>query len=320
MRALVTGAAGFAGCHLARALLADGCEVWGTLQPGHTAPGGVDGVRWLEMELTSSASIEAALAEARPERVYHLAAQASVGESFRDPLSTWEVNATGTLRLAEALGEGVRLLFVSSAEVYGVVPEEEQPIRESRRPHPTNPYAASKAAAEMAVLEAAHARGLHAVIARSFNHTGPGQDARFALAAFARQLAAIRAGSAPPVLRVGNLQARRDYLDVRDVVRAYLTLLDRGAPGGTCNVATGEAHSMAELVDLLVELSGTGARVEVDPARVRPLDVPLLSGDPSALRALGWAPEIPLRQTLAELLAHEAELCGGVRGAAAEAA
>jgi len=305
VRALVTGAAGFAGCHLVRALLADGCEVVGTLHPGHAAPAGVPGVRWVEMEITSSPSIAAALAAARPDRVYHLAGQASVGESLRDPLSTWEVNATGTLRLAEALGPGVRLLFVSSAEVYGVVPAGEQPIRESRRPHPTNPYAASKAAAEMAVLEAAHAHGTHAVIARSFSHAGPGQDPRFALAAFARQLAAIGAGAAEPVLRVGNLQARRDYLDVRDVARAYLTLLEHGAPSAVYNVATGEARSMAELVALMVELSGTGARVEVDPARVRPLDVPLLSGDPSALRALGWAPAVPLRQTLADLLAHE---------------
>jgi GDP-4-dehydro-6-deoxy-D-mannose reductase len=306
VRALVTGAAGFVGCHLARALRADGAEVFGTVQPGHAAPAGVEGVHWVEMELTSSPAVAAALDQARPERVYHLAAQASVGESFRDPLSTWEVNATGTLRLAEALGPGVRLLFVSSAEVYGIVPEAEQPIPETRRLHPTNPYAASKAAAEMAVLEAAHARGTHAVVARSFNHTGPGQDTRFALAAFARQLAAIRAGACEPVLRVGNLQARRDYLDVRDVARAYLTLLDAGAPGGVYNVSTGQPRSMAELVGEMVELSGTGARVEVDPARVRPLDVPLLSGDPSALRALGWAPAIPLRQTLADLLAHEA--------------
>jgi GDP-4-dehydro-6-deoxy-D-mannose reductase len=271
------------------------------------------------MEITSSPSIAAALAEARPDRVYHLAAQASVGESFRDPLSTWEVNATGTLRLAEALGAEVRLLFVSSAEVYGVVPAEEQPIPESRRPHPTNPYAASKAAAEMAVLEAAHAHGTHAVIARSFNHTGPGQDARFALAAFARQLAAIHAGAAAPVLRVGNLQARRDYLDVRDVARAYLTLLDAGAPGGVYNVSTGEAHTLAGLVETMIELSGTGACIEVDPARVRPLDVPLLSGDPAALHALGWAPAIPLRRTLADLLAHEVERAGGA-DAAPEAA
>ncbi|HKP75097.1 MAG TPA: GDP-mannose 4,6-dehydratase [Longimicrobiaceae bacterium] len=316
MRALVTGAAGFVGCHLVRALLAEGREVFGTLQSGHAPPSGCDGVRWVEMELASSASIEAALAEARPDRVYHLAAQASVGESLRDPLATWEVNATGTLRLAEAVRGSARLLFVSSAEVYGVVPDAAQPIRETTRLHPTNPYAASKAAAEMAVLEAAHAHGTHAVIARSFNHTGPGQDSRFALAAFARQLAAVRAGAAEPVLRVGNLGARRDYLDVRDVVRAYVMLLERGEPGHTYNVATGQAHSMAELVDLLVELSGTGARVEVDPARVRPLDVPLLSGDAGALRALGWAPEIPLRRTLAELLAHEAA-SGGMHAEAA---
>jgi GDP-4-dehydro-6-deoxy-D-mannose reductase len=320
VRALVTGAAGFAGCHLARALLAGGHEVFGTLQAGHAPPAGCDGVRWVEMELTSTPSIAAALAEARPERVYHLAAQASVGESLRDPLLTWEVNATGTLRLAEALGAGVRLLFVSSAEVYGVVPAEEQPIRETRRPHPTNPYAASKAAAEMAVLAAAHHHGTHAVIARSFNHTGPGQDTRFALAAFARQLAAIRLGAAAPVLRVGNLQARRDYLDVRDVARAYLTLLDAGAPGGVYNVATGQAHSMAELVETMIELSGTGARVEVDPDRVRPLDVPLLSGDPSALRALGWAPEVPLRRTLADLFAYELARAGDAHAAAPEAA
>ena len=310
MRALVTGAAGFVGCHLVRALLAEGREVFGTLQSGHAPPAGFAGVRWVEMELGSSASIAAALEAARPDRVYHLAAQASVGESLRDPLATWEVNATGTLRLAEAIRGSARLLFVSSAEVYGVVPEDAQPIRESTRLHPTNPYAASKAAAEMAVLEAAHAHGTHAVIARSFNHTGPGQDTRFALAAFARQLAAMHAGAAEPVLRVGNLTARRDYLDVRDVVRAYLILLERGEPGHTYNVATGQAHSMAELVDLLVDLSGTGAHVEVDPARVRPLDVPLLSGDAGALRALGWAPEIPLRRTLADLLAHEVQRSG----------
>lgn len=316
MRALVTGAAGFVGCHLARALLAAGHEVVGTLQPGHPEPQGLEGMRWVEMEITSSPSIADALEQARPERVYHLAGQASVGESLRDPLSTWEVNATGTLRLAEAIRGGARLLFVSSAEVYGVVPEGEQPIPEACPLHPTNPYAASKAAAEMAVLEAAHAHGTHAVIARSFNHTGPGQDTRFALAAFARQLAAIAAGAAEPVLRVGNLQARRDYLDVRDVARAYVTLLERGASGGVYNVAAGEPHTMAELVEMMIEISGTGARVEVDPARVRPIDVPLLSGDPSLLRELGWAPEVPLRKTLADLLAHEAKRAGGVHAEA----
>lgn len=302
----MTGAAGFAGCHLARALAGEGHEVWGTLQSGHAPPREPAGVRWVAMELTSPSSIARAMDEVRPERVFHLAAQASVADSFGDPAATWEVNATGTLRLVSALAAGARMLFVSSAEVYGVVADGEQPIREGTPPRPTNPYAASKAAAEMAVLEAAlgHA-GAHAVIARSFNHTGPGQDDRFALPAFARQLARIAAGMDEPVLRVGNLQARRDYLDVRDVVRAYLVLMERGVPGRVYNVASGQPHGMDALVEMLVGLSGTGARVEADPARFRAVDVPLLSGDASALRALGWEPRIALRQTLADLLGHE---------------
>jgi GDP-4-dehydro-6-deoxy-D-mannose reductase len=305
VRALVTGAAGFVGGHLVRALLAEGCEVHATLQPGHPVPAAAEAAHWVEMELTSASSVSHALRQSQPERVFHLAAQASVGDSYRDPLATWEVNATGTLRLAEALPAGARMLFVSSAEVYGPVSEAEQPIGENRPLRPTNPYAASKAAAEMAVSEVAHSRGAHLVIARSFNHTGPGQDARFALPAFALQLAAIRAGTQPPLLRVGNLEARRDFLDVRDVVDAYRILLERGQSGRAYNVASGQAHSMAELLEVLVELSGTGARVETDPARVRPLDLPLLCGDPGALRALGWSPRYSLRDALRELLAAQ---------------
>lgn len=306
MRVLVTGAAGFVGAYLARALLADGHEVWGTLQEGCSPPPALPQVRWMPMELTSAEAVARVMGEVRPERVFHLAAQSSVKESFGHPEATWEANATGTLRLVAALQPGARMLFVSSAEVYGAVPEAEQPISERAPLRPASPYAASKAAAEMAVVEAAlgHA-GAHTVIARSFTHTGPGQDARFALAGFARQLARIAAGLAEPVLRVGNLRVRRDYLDVRDVVRAYLLLIERGAPGHAYNVASGQPNGLDELVRMLVELSGTGARVEVDPALVRPVDVALLSGDSTALRALGWEPAIPLRQTLADLLAHE---------------
>jgi len=304
VRVLVTGAGGFVGGHLVRALLADGHRVFAAGQAGHTLPPSTEEVRWLALELTSPESLARAMDEARPEAVFHLAAQASVGESFADPLGTWETNATGTLRLVHALPEGARLLFVSSAEVYGVVPEAEQPIAETRALRPTNPYAASKAAAEMAVVEAA-ARGCHAVITRSFNHTGPGHDPRFALASFARQLAAVRAGEAEPTLRVGNLEARRDYLDVRDVTAAYRLLLERGVPGEAYNVSTGVARSMRELVETMIDVSGTGARLEVDPERVRPVDVPLLQGDPSKLRALGWEPAIPIRQTLSDLLDAE---------------
>ena len=301
MRALVTGAGGFVGGWLLRELRSRGATVYaGSLEGTAGGADTTEDVEWLALDVTSTVSVRAAMERAAPEAVFHLAGQSSVGDSFADPLGTWEVNATGTLRVAEALPPGARLLLAGSAEVYGPVAEAEQPIGEDRPLRPQNPYAASKAAAEMAALQAG-ARA-EVVVARSFNHTGPGQDARFALASFAGQLAAIRRGEAEPVLRVGNLSARRDLLDVRDVVRAYLRLVEAGRPGEVYNVASGEARSIREAVETLVELSGTDARIEVDPARVRPVDVPLLCGDARRLRGLGWEPRIPFRRTLEDLL------------------
>lgn len=305
MRALVTGAGGFVGGYLVRALAADGVEVFAGSLEGAPPAGDPAGARWLPLDVTSAASVRAAVDEARPDAVFHLAGQASVGGSFEDPVGTWDANATGTLRMVEALRPGTRLVLAGSAEVYGVVPEAEQPIREERPLRPSNPYAASKAAAEMACVGVAAARGVEAVVARAFNHTGPGQDARFALPSWARQLAAIRAGEAEPVLRVGNLEARRDLLDVRDVVRAYRRLAEAGAAGTAYNVCSGSALTMREVLDALVVTSGAELTVEVDPARVRPVDVPLLMGDAGRINALGWSPEIPLRRTLADLLAAE---------------
>lgn len=313
VRTLITGAGGFAGQHLIRDLLDQGGQVFGGTLGGGEPCGGVLSqaeiarVSWLPLDVTSDGSVAEALEQARPNRVFHLAAQSSVGASFADPLATWNANATGTARLLYATARlpqrKLRVLVVSSAEVYGAVPEAEQPIPEQRSPVPINPYAASKAAAEMIALQVATTHGVEVVIARSFTHTGPGQDERFALAGFAEQLVRMHKGLTEPVLRVGNLSARRDYLDVRDAVRAYQRLLDFGANGTVYNVCSGEAHELADLVETLVTLSGTGARIQVDPDRFRPADIPLLCGDPQRIRALGWSPAIPLQETLSDLLA-----------------
>lgn len=313
MRVLVTGAAGFVGQHLIRHLLEEGCSVFGGTQGGEPprestlSEQELRRVRWLPLDVTADDSVSSVVRESAPDRVYHLAGQSSVADSFSRPLDTWDVNATGTLRLlcslAELTGSGTRVLLASSAEVYGKVPEAEQPIPEDRPLRPASPYAASKAAAEMAARQASATRGPQVVVARSFTHTGPGQDRRFALPSFAHQLAEVRAGRCEPVLHVGNLAVRRDILDVRDVVRAYRCLVERGQAGEAYNVCSGEAHELDRTVEQMIELSETGTRIEVDPERFRPIDLPLLVGDGSRLRALGWAPEIPLRQTLRDLVA-----------------
>lgn len=313
MRVLVTGSTGFVGQHLLRELLRSGHALYGgTLdgaEPERTTLSYAERgeVSWVPLDVTSDTSIGAVIERTRPEWIFHLAAQSSVRVSFAQPLATWEVNATGTLRLLEQLEQlfpdQARVLVVSSAEVYGPVPETEQPISEDRLLAPATPYGASKAAAEMAALQA-NARGnVRVVIARSFNHIGPGQAEQFALAGFARQIVQMRQGAAERVLRVGNLAVRRDLLDVRDVARAYVRLMENGSPGMVYNVCSGQAYSLQALVEELVQLSGTNAAIEVDPTRLRAVDLPLLVGEGSRVRSLGWRPEVPLRQTLKDLLA-----------------
>lgn len=313
MRVLVTGAGGFVGQHLIRALLRDGYSVFGgTVAGDPPRPGTLSDevsavVRWIPLDVSSARSVADAVAESEPDVVYHLAGQSSVADSFSRPLDTWEVNATGTFRLvcalAESSGVRARVVLASSAEVYGKVPEAEQPISEERPLRPASPYAASKAAAEMIARQASVSGGPQVVVARSFVHTGPGQDYRFALPSFALQLMEVRAGRRSPTLRVGNLGVRRDILDVRDVVRAYRYLAERGEAGEAYNVCSGVSYELRGLVEEMIELSETEARIEVDAKRFRPVDLPLLVGDGSRLRALGWEPEIPIRQTLADLLA-----------------
>ena len=290
MRAFVTGASGFVGNHLVAHLVASGDEVV-------TAEHGLD--------VTDAEAIAAALADAAPDAVYHLAGLAHVQRSWSEPGEYLRVNAGGTLNVLEAARHcpsPPRVLVISSAEVYGAVGADQLPVGEDAPLRPVSPYAASKAAAELVAVQAHLGRDTDVVRVRPFNHAGPGQAPTFAVPAFARRIvAAHREGAA--VLRVGNLSARRDIVDVRDVVRAYRLLVERGTAGEAYNVCTGRSVEVAELVRRMLDLAGADLRLEVDPDLLRPVDVPELRGNPARVRgATGWEPEVPLDDTLRAVL------------------
>ncbi|MGA3037333.1 MAG: GDP-mannose 4,6-dehydratase [Vulcanimicrobiaceae bacterium] len=296
MQILVTGGSGFVGRRLVAALRERGDDVVSA------APSQGDD-QHLPLDLTDSDNVRAVVEMVQPDVVYHLAAQSFVPASIEDPLTTYRVNVDGTAFLLEALRElKPRLLFVSSAEVYGRRPQEDMPLRETLPPRPANPYAASKAAGEALVLGWHHAYGIDAVISRAFNHIGAGQDHRFAVPAFAQRLARI-AGGQEGVLNVGNVESERDFLDVRDVVAAYIALADRGVGGEIYNVCSGQAVKMREVLRRLVNIAGVPVEIREDPELMRASGEVLRSvGDPSKLkRTTGWSPRISLADSLREV-------------------
>ena len=299
-RLLVTGARGFVGPHLLRHLEAAGHEVWGTDRPGTAAP-----PRHRACDLTEAEAVRELVDDLRPDGVVHLASVSSVARSFAAPQQTLSNNLLSACNLLEALRPrpATRVLIVGSAEQYGRVQTDELPLREEQPFRPASPYAVSKVAQEFLALQYHAAHGLDVVLARSFNHSGPGQSDDFVLPAVAKQVAAAESGAGPPVVRVGNLEVSRDFLDVRDVVRAYALLLERGEAGRAYNVCRGQAESLQSLVHLLLQQSRVPLRLESDPARMRPADLPTLVGDSSRLRArTGWEPEIPMERTLTDVL------------------
>jgi GDP-4-dehydro-6-deoxy-D-mannose reductase len=299
VRVLVTGAGGFVGARLARLLTDRGHQVAGTYLADRPA---LPGVALHEADLRDRAALARAVAAADPEVVVHLAGLSHVGESWDRMPEYVEVNVGGTANVLAAAAAGGgrrrRVIVASSAEAYGVVPEAEQPIREERPLDPCSPYGVSKLATERLALP------LGAVVMRPFNMVGPGQAPSFALPSFASQLAAIARGEQrEAVLRVGNLTARRDFVHVDDGAEALLVLCERGEPGRAYNVATGRATSIREALERLQRISGVRAEVVEDPARMRPVDLPLLVGDSGRLRALGWTPRRTLDDALAGLWA-----------------
>jgi GDP-4-dehydro-6-deoxy-D-mannose reductase len=302
MRVLITGASGFAGGHLASACAQSGDEVVGISRDGELPEAAGAG---RAIDLRDPVALAAAVAEARPEVIYHLAALSSVGRSWEDPAETVRANTETAVNMLEAIrheAPGARVVWVSTCEVYGT--PERMPIDEYARLAPANPYAVSKTAADLLAGVYADAHGLHIARARPFNHAGPGQRSIFILSSLARQLAEARqAGVSTLRIRTGNPDTRRDFTDVRDVVRAYRLLAKLGEPG-IYNVCSGRSVSAAEHVALLAELAAPLAIEHVvDPERVRAHEVMELRGAPDRLHAAtGWQPEIPLRQTLSDTI------------------
>jgi GDP-4-dehydro-6-deoxy-D-mannose reductase len=305
-RILVTGASGFVGEHLRTALRAaypDTCLIAATR--GEAVLG------WDEtvvLDLLDPASCMAALQTAKPDSIIHLAALAEVAASFHDPFLTWRTNLFGTLALANATlaaAPDALFVFASSAEVYGLSFQDGHPLAEDAPLRPANPYAASKAAADIAVGEMA-LRGLRAVRVRPFNHTGAGQAEAFVVSAFARQVALIAAGRQEPVMRVGALDRWRDFLDVADVCAGYVAALryaDRLAPGAVFNLASGTPRHVGGILADLIRLGGIVPRIEQEAARLRPTDVMRTEGEAAAARsALGWVPQVPWERTLRTVL------------------
>jgi GDP-4-dehydro-6-deoxy-D-mannose reductase len=299
---LVTGATGFAGSHLVRHLLESHDAVEGWANPGgRDAPHGDSRIRWRRVDILDRAAVVEALRDARPSAVYHCAGIAHVGHTWADPTRALQVNVLGTHHLLDGLRDaGLHdrpVLVTGSALVYR---QSSDAIAEEHPIGPESPYGVSKLAQEML---AQRASDLHPLLARPFNHAGPGQDDTYVTSSFARQIAEIETGLREPVLHVGNLDARRDITDVRDTVRAYRLMVERGQPHRPYNVSRGMAYRVADLLDLLVSMSHAALRVQADPARMRPSDTPIVLGESSRLaRETGWAPSIPIEQTLADLL------------------
>jgi GDP-4-dehydro-6-deoxy-D-mannose reductase len=312
-RLLVTGATGFVGSHLRAALRSAFPDtILIAAGQGDAAPGWDERV---PLDLADSEACRACIATARPDAVVHLAAIAAVADSFRAPLPVWQVNLMGTLALAEAvlaLAPEAAFLHASSAEVYGLSFQDGTPLAEDAPLRPSNPYAASKAAADLALGEMA-LRGLRVIRLRPFTHTGPGQTEAFVVPAFARQAARIAAGLQPPVLHVGALDRWRDFLDVRDVCAGYVAALRHAGdcpPGAAFNLASGQPRRIGDVLEALLRLAGIAPRIEIEAARLRPTDVLRTVGDATAARdQLGWQPAIPWEETLASVYGYWQSRC-----------
>lgn len=304
MRSLIIGGAGFAGRYLARHLLDLGHEVAVTKMPLQNVR--IAGVSVFDLNILDQMAVLEVLRKIEPDFVFHLAAQSSVSVSWKDPQMTVDVNVKGSLNVLDAMSrleKKTRALFVGSSEEYGKVLPKDIPVCETVPIKPVNIYAATKACQNMLGCIYAQAYGMDIVMVRAFNHIGPDQAPIFVVADFCRQAAEIEAGKKEAVIRVGNLSARRDFTDVRDVVRAYALLAEKGQAGEIYNVGSGYAVCIQDILQIVLDKSEVNIRVEADEKKLRPNDVPIIKADIHKLQeAVGWKHEIRLEQTIEEML------------------
>lgn len=304
MRSLVIGGAGFAGRYLAQHLFSQGHEVTVTRMPLQKAD--IAGASVYELNILDQMAVLEVLKRTEPDFVFHLAAQSSVAVSWKDPQMTVDVNIKGSTNVLDGLSrmkKKPRVLLVGSSEEYGKVLPKEMPVCETAPVRPVNIYAATKACQNMMGRIFAQAYGMDIVMVRAFNHIGPGQAPIYVVSDFCRQVAMIEAGKKEAVIRVGNLSARRDFTDVRDVVRAYTLLVERGQVGETYNVGCGHAACIRDILQIILDQSHVRIRVEEDKKKMRPVDVPVIEADIHKLQeAVGWKPQISLEQTIEEML------------------
>ncbi|HYJ32271.1 MAG TPA: GDP-mannose 4,6-dehydratase [Candidatus Binatia bacterium] len=312
MKVLITGITGFAGSHLADYILQRGdAEVIGILRwrsRTENIEHFREKVRLVECDLRDASSVRDVLDETRPDWIFHLAAQSFVPTSWTAPTESLVTNILGQLNIFEAVKKlhlMPKIQLACSSEEYGLVHENELPIKETNPLRPLSPYAVSKVGQDMLGYQYWMSFKLPVIRTRGFNHEGPRRGPVFVCSDFAKQIADIEKGRRPPVVRVGNLDARRDFTDVRDIVRAYWLALEKGEPGEVYNLCSGRAWTIREMLDMLLAMSTAKIKVETDPARMRPSDVPVLLGDATRFRnRTGWEPAIPFEQTMRDLLAY----------------
>jgi len=309
--ALITGINGFAGSHLAELLLSEGYQVCGIdcdLSNAENIRQIRDRLTLYECDIRDEAKLNEIISQSKLNEIYHLAAIAHVPTSYRDPRLTFEVNLYGTLNLLEAVkrsSKATKVLYVGSASEYGDVREEEIPINEDVPLRPVDPYSVSKVSADMLASQYFKSFKMYIVRVRPFNHIGPRQSPDYVVSSFARQIAEIEKGLREPVIMVGNLEAKRDFTDVRDMVRAYWLALQKGEPGEVYNICSGKAVSIQEAVNRLLKLSEKEIKTEQDVERLRPVDIPLLLGNSTKFRGnTAWEPMIPLKRTLKDTLEY----------------